>query len=304
METNKRTDEQGLPPAKEPKLKLGNISETIIQNLHRDFAPNNPLNTLLSVDNQAYYTIFKNVSDKAYVKLPYLVNSTVFRAEPKFQKDISRLVLKLTPYNLIDGLYLSSVKMYEACGVKEAYNAHYRVLAQSYFLRTALCVGLSATGEIKIITANPSILSAIPTTCDVSAIIHRLDMRNDDLRNGVLSCVRLSPNICGYDVQPFSVTASDRDFVILPKFTVDYFIDYIQSLLKSMFCEVKFAGPNGEITKIIACNRPPKEDFRGNISARFIEKAPCKYGVIRCVEVKTGRVVVFPITHLISLHKV
>ena len=106
MEINKRIDEQGLPPAKEPKLKLGNISETILQNLYRDFAPNNPINTLLSVDNQAYYTIYKNVSDKAYVKLPYLVNSTVFCAEPKLQKDISRLVLKLTPYNLIDGLYL------------------------------------------------------------------------------------------------------------------------------------------------------------------------------------------------------
>ena len=304
MEINKRTDEQGLPPAKEPKLKLGNLSETIIQNLHRDFAPNNPLNTLLSVDNQAYYTIFKNVSDKAYVKLPYLVNSSVFRAEPKLQKDISRLVLKLSPYNLIDGLYLSAVKMYEACRVKEAYSAHFRVLAQSYFLRTALCVGLSASGDIKIITANPAILSSMPTTCDVSILCERLNPRNDDLKNGVLSCVRLSPNVCGYDVKPFSVTASDRDFVILPKFTVDYFIDYIQSLLKSMCCEVKFAGPNGEITKIIACNRPPKEEFRGNIAAKFINQEPCKYGVIRCVEVKTGRVVVFPVTHLISIKRV
>ena len=304
MEINKRINEQGLPPAKEPKLKLGGISETVLQNLHRDFAPNNPINTLLSVDNQAYYTIYKNVSDKAYVKLPYLVNSSVFHAEPKLQKDISRLVLKLTPYNLIDGLYLSSVKMYEACGVKEAYSAHYRVLAQSYFLRTALCVGLSSSCDVRIITANPAILSAIPTTCDVSALCERLNPRNDDLRNGVLSCVRLSPNICGYDVKPFSVTASDRDFVILPKFTLDYFINYIQSLLNAMQCEVKYATPNGDITKIIACNRPSKEDFRGNISARFIDKEPCKYGVIRCVEVKTGRVVVFPITHLISLHKV
>lgn len=304
MDIIKKFDEQGLPPAKEPKLKLGNISETILQNLYRDFAPNNPINTLLSVDNQAYYTIYKNVCERAYVKLPYLVNNTAFRAEPKLQKDISRLVLKLTPYNLIDGLYLSAVKMYEACGVKEAYSAHFRVLAQSYFLRTALCVGLSASGDIKIITANPAILSAIPTTCDVSAIIQRLDMRNDDLRNGVLSCVRLSPNICGYDVQPFSVTANSSDYVILPKFTLDYFIGYINSLLNAMQCEVKFAAPNGDITKIIACNRPSKEDFRGNISARFIDKEPCKYGVIRCVEVKTGRVVVFPITHLISVHKV
>lgn len=251
MEINKRINEQGLPPAKEPKLKLGGISETVLQNLHRDFAPNNPINTLLSVDNQAYYTIFKNACDKAYVKLPYLVNNTVFRAEPKLQKDISRLVLKLTPYNLIDGLYLSSVKMYEACGVKEAYSAHYRVLAQSYFLRTALCVGLSSSGDIRIITANPAILSAIPTTCDVSALCERLNPRNDDLRNGVLSCVRLTPNICGYDVQPYTVSACDRDFVILPKFTVDYFIDYIQSLLKSMFCEVKFAGPLNYINQYI-----------------------------------------------------
>ena len=304
MDIIKRIDEQGLPPAKEPKLKLGNLSETIIQNLHRDFAPNNPINTLLSVDNQAYYTIFKNVSDKAYVKLPYLVNSNVFRAEPKLQKDISRLVLKLSPYNLIDGLYLSAVKMYEACGVKEAYSAHYRVLSQSYFLRTALCVGLSSSGEIKIITANPAILSSMPTTCDVSTLIQRLDMRNDDLRNGVLSCVRLSPNICGYDVRPYSVTTSDRDFVILPKFCIDYFMGYINSLLNAMQCEVKFASPNGDITKIIACNRPQKEEFRGNISAKYINQEPCKYGVIRCVESKTGRVVVFPITHLISVRKV
>lgn len=304
MEIIKRIDEQGLPPAKEPKLKLGNLSETIIQNLHRDFAPNNPINTLLSVDNQAYYTIYKNVCDKAYVKLPYLVNSNVFRAEPKLQKDISRLVLKLSPYNLIDGLYLSAVKMYEACGVKEAYSAHYRVLSQSYFLRTALCVGLSASGDIKIITANPAILSAVPTACDISAICERLNPRNDDLRNGVLSCVRLSPNICGYDVHPFSVTANSSDYVILPKFCIDYFINYIQSLLNAMCCEVKFATPNGDITKIIACNRPSKEDFRGNIAAKFINQEACKYGVIRCVEVKTGRVVVFPVTHLISVHKV
>lgn len=304
MENIKRIDEQELPPAKEPKLKLGNISETIIQNLHRDFAPNNPLNTLLSVDNQAYYTIYKNVCERAYVKLPYLVDSNVFRAEPKLQKDISRLVLKLTPYNLIDGIYIASVKMYEACGVKEAYRAHYRVLAQSYFLRTAMCVGLSATGEIKIITANPAILSAVPATCDVSAIIQRLDIRNDDLRNGVLSCVRLSPNICGYDVHPFSVTANSSDYVILPKFCVDYFINYIQSLLNAMCYEVKFASPNGEITKIIACNRPPKEEFRGSVAARYINQEPCKYGVIRCVESKTGRVVAFPITHLISIKRV
>ena len=301
---NKRIDEQGLPPAKEPKLKLNNISETIIQNLHRDFAPNNPINTLLSVDNQAYYTIYKNVCDKAYVKLPYLVNGNVFRAESKLQKDISRLVLKLTPYNLIDGMYIASVKMYEACDVKEAYSAHFRVLAQSYYLRTALCVGLSSSGDIKIITANPAVLSAVPTTCDISALIQRLDMRNDDLRNGVLSCVRLSPNICGYDVQPFSVTANSSDYVILPKFCIDYFINYIQSLLNAICCEVKFATPNGDITKIIACNRPQKDEFRGNIAAKYINQEPCKYGVIRCVEVKTGRVVVFPVTHLISLHKV
>lgn len=304
MEINKRIDEHGLPPAKEPKLKLNNISETIIQNLHRDFAPNNPINTLLSVDNQAYYTIYKNVCDKAYVKLPYLVNSTVFRVESKLQKDISRLVLKLTPYNLIDGMYISSVKMYEACDVKEAYSAHFRVLAQSYFMRTAMCVGLSSSGDIKIITANPAILSSMPTTCDVSALCERLNPRNDDLRNGVLSCVRLSPNICGYDVQPYSVTVNSSDYVILPKFCVDYFIGYINSLLNAMQCEVKYAAPNGDIIKIVACNRPQKEEFRGNISAKYINQEPCKYGVIRCVEVKTGRVVVFPVTHLISVHKV
>ena len=304
MEIIKRNSEQELQPAKEPKLKLGNLSETILQNLNRDFAPNNPINTLLSVDNQAYYTIYKNACDKAYVKLPYLVNSNVFHAEPKLQKDISRLVLKLSPYNLIDGLYISSVKMYEACGVREAYNANYRVLAQSYFLRTAMCVGLSASGDIKLITANPAILSAIPTTCDVSVLCERLNPRNDDLRNGVLSCVRLSPNICGYDVQPFSVTVNTNDYVILPKFTIDYFVNYIQSLLNAMCCEVKFATPNGDISKIIACNRPQKEEFRGNISAKYINQEPCKYGVIRCVESKTGRVVVFPVTHLISVHKV
>lgn len=304
MENIKKTNEQELQSAKEPKLKLNNISETIIQNLHRDFAPNNPLNTLLSVDNQAYYTIFKNVSDKAYVKLPYLVNSTVFRTEPKLQKDISRIVLKLSPYNLIDGMYIASVKMYEACGVKEAYSAHFRVLAQSYFLRTALCVGLSASGEIKIITANPAILSSMPTTCDISVLCERLNPRNDDLKNRVLSCVRLSPNICGYDVQPYSVTVNSSDYVILPKFTLDYFINYIQSLLNAMQCEVKFATPNGDITKIIACNRPSKEEVRGNIAARYIDKEPCKYGIIRCVEVKTGRVVVFPVTHLISIKRV
>lgn len=304
MEIIKRNDEQGLPPAKEPKLKLGNISQTILQNLHRDFAPNNPLNTLLSVDNQAYYTIYKNACDKAYVKLPYLVNSSVFRVEPKLQKDISRLVLKLTPYNLIDGMYIASVKMYEACGVKAAFSAHYRVLSQSYFLRTALCVGLSATGDIRIITANPAILSAMPTTNDISVLCERLNPQNDDLRNGVLSCVRLSPNIRGYDVQPFSVTVNSSDYVILPKFCIDYFIGYVNSLLNAMCCEVKFATPNGDITKIIACNKPTKEEFRGNIAAKFLSREPCKYGMIRCVEAKTGRVVAFPVTHLISVHKV
>ena len=297
--------EQGqLQPAKEPKLKLGSISDTILQNLYSDFTPNNPLNTLLSVDNQAYYTIFKNVSDKAYVKLPYLVNSNVFHAEPKLQKDISRIVFKLSPYNLIDGIYVSAVKMYEAKGMKEAYNAHYRVLSQSYFLRTALCVGLFANGDIKIITSSTSILSALPTTSDIAVISQSLDMRNDDLRNGVLSCVQLVPNIRGYDIKPDSVIVNEIDIVVLPKFCVDYFINYIQSLLNSMFCEVKFSVPDGNTKTITACNRPPKDEFKGNISAKYIKHEPCKYGMIRCIEVKTGRLVVFPVTHLISIRKV
>ena len=197
---------------------------------------------------------------------------------------------------------MTAMQMYNKINVQHPTRVSSRVLAQSYILHTSLCVALSASGDIRIITASPAILSQLPLRrYNADAVNARIDMRNDDLRSGVLVCVELIPTITGYDVRPTTIHADRDNIMVLPKVWVDTFLDYVYDKLTTNPCRVTIANPSGDDIIISASLRKNRDNVKYTIAERYVDNSTGRYGYVRCVNSDSNGISVFPITHLVSI---
>ena len=297
------------PPTTQPNLQPDNFSQIAMQDLLCECSPYAAITPLLTPDNVMYYAIQRAVTRGTTVQLPYVVNSQVLHLSSRFTHDISGQVLQSSPYTVIDGMCMTAMQMivvlvliYNKINVQHPTRVSSRVLAQSYILHTSLCVALSASGDIRIITASPAILSQLPLRrYNADAVNARIDMRNDDLRSGVLVCVELIPTITGYDVRPTTIHADRDNIMVLPKVWVDTFLDYVYDKLTTNPCKVTIANPNGDDTIISASLRKNRENVKYTVAERYVDNSTGRYGYVRCVNAETNGISVFPITHLVSI---
>ena len=231
-----------------------------------------------------------------------MVNNQVMHLKKHYTRDISGQVLQSSPYTVIDGMCMTAMQMYNRVNVQHPNKVSSRVLAQSYILHTSLCVALSASGDIRIITASPAILSQLPLRrYNTDAVNARIDMRNDDLRSGVLVCVELIPTITGYDLRPTTIHANRNNIIVLPKVWVDTFLDYVYDKLTTNQCKITIANPSGDDITISASLRKNRDNVKYTVAERYVINSTAKYGYVRCVNAETNGISVFPITHLVSI---
>ena len=290
----KKSRDKRRPPTTQPNLQPDNFSQIAMQDILCECSPYAAITPLLTPDNAMYYAIQRTITKGTTVQLPYVVNNQVLRLNKRYTRDISGQVLQSSPYTIIDGMCMTAMQMYNKVNVQHPNKVSSRVLAQSYILHTSLCVALSASGDIRIITASPAILSQLPLRrYNTDAVNARLDMRNDDLSSGVLVCVELIPTITGYDVRPTTIHADRDNIMVLPKIWVDTFLDYVYDKLT--------ANPNGDDTIISASLRKNRENIKYTVAERYVDNSTGRYGYVRCVNADSNGIAVFPITHLISI---
>lgn len=298
----KKNIEKSQTRTTQPNLHPENFSQIAIQDLLAECSPYAAITPLLTPDNAMYYAIQRTITRGTTVQLPYVVNSKVLHLHKHYTRDVSGQVLQSSPYTVIDGMCMTAMQMYNRVGIQHPAKVNSRVLAQSYILHTSLCVALSANGDIRIITASPAILSHLPLRRhNIDVVKSRLDMHNDDLRSGVLTCAELIPAITGYDVRPTTIHADRDNVMILPKIWADTFVDYVYDKLTSNPCGITIATPSGEDITISASLRKNHEDTKYTIAERYVDNSTGRYGYIRCVNADNNSISVFPLTHLVNI---
>ena len=298
----KKSRDKRRPPTTQPNLQPDNFSQIAMQDLLCECSPYAAITPFLTPDNVMYYAIQRTITKGTTVQLPYVVNNQVLHLNKRFTHDVSGQVLQSSPYTVIDGMCMTAMQMYNKINVQHPTRVSSRVLAQSYILHTSLCVALSASGDIRIITASPAILSQLPLRrYNADAVNARLDMRNDDLRSGVLVCVELIPTITGYDLRPTTIHANRNNIIVLPKVWVDTFLDYVYDKLTTNPCKITIANPSGEDITISASLRKNRENVKYTVAERYVDNSTGRYGYVRCVNADSNGIAVFPITHLVSI---
>ena len=298
----KKAQNKRRPPTTQPNLQPDNFSQIAMHDLLCECSPYAAITPLLTPDNAMYYAIQRAITKGTTVQLPYVVNSQVLHLNRRYTRDVSGQVLQSSPYTVIDGMCMTAMQMYNKVNVQHPNKVSSRVLAQSYILHTSLCVSLSASGDIRIITASPAILSQLPLRrYNADAVNARLDMRNDDLRSGVLVCEELIPTITGYDVRPTTIHADRDNIIVLPKVWVDTFLDYVYDKLTTNPCRVTIANPSGDDTIISASLRKNRENIKYTVAERYVDNSTGRYGYVRCVNADSNGIAVFPLTHLVSI---
>lgn len=299
---------QGTNQNRKTKQVGSNISQVVENDIWVAYNPSAPIGRMLVADNDFYKSVHNIAAKKSYSFMPYLLPNTVFNATPKRMKDISRNVIKLTPYNLLEGVAQAGKQIYTKSGVNVG-QVDYRYLSQSYYLYTSLCVGISADGRISLITASMNVLKQMPIlhnpTKHAEQIAQRLHPKTDDIVNGIIQCVELIPTISGYDLKPAIVNANLPDYVIAPKAWVDYLVNSINNTMTVFPCKITYLRPDGKTASVTAYNKPIKGEKQQNILCDYLKyQSPNKYGVIQCVDVQKGVITIFPITHFVSVEAI
>lgn len=291
---------------KKEKTMGSGISPIVEKDILKAYNPSAPINRLKVADNDFYKAVHNVVSKKSFSFMPYFLSNDVFHANDKSMKDVSKNVIKLVPYNFLEGAAQAGKMIYSSSGVYNAERMNYRYLSQAYFLYSSLCVGVSATGQISLVTSDLSVLNYSPIILqkDKEQIIQRLNPNTDDIDNGIIQCVELVPKLLGYDLKPAIVNANKPDYVIMPKVWLDYLIENINRLLMFAKCKITYLTPDNTPVTIFACNKPIKGDLKQNLMCDFIKNEPKKYGVIQCVNISKRVIELIPITHFVSLEVV
>ena len=295
----KNMDLRGLSSETNAVSRKGVSSSPIVQqDINNIFAINNGLTTYMTADNAFYGYVHTHYVDKSSCKLPYLVDSKVFRADAKYLKCIADSHIKISPYGFFEGAAAAGLAIYRNTMQQLSSKVNFNFLIQAYFVYSSLCVGISSTGKIDLITANSNVIKAIPA--DSNEKIQAMKRTNpalDDYNNCIIQAVELIPKQSGYVLRPAIINAAKQDYLILPLVWVDYLVTYINNLLKMSVCKLSYYDPNNQVQTVIASNKLIRGNAMQCIGCDYIKKTKTNVGWIRCVEVKTGDIIAFPISH-------
>ena len=295
----KNMDLRGLENKTNAVSRKGVSSSPIVQqDINNIFAINNGLTTYMTANNAFYTYIHQHYADKSATKLPYLADTKVLHADAKYLKCIADGHIKISPYGFYEGAASAMLDIYKSTMQQLANKVNFQFLIQAYMLYSALCLGIAVNGQISIITSSANVINAIPAdNNDKRSAIQRANPVTDDYNNGIVQCIELVPKQSGYTLKPAIINASKQDYLILPLAWIEYLTTYISNLLKMSVCKLSYYDPNNQLQTRVASNKPISGNPRHIISCDYIKKTKTNVGWIRCVEVKTGEIIAFPISH-------
>ncbi len=280
---------------------LSNMSPVVQQDIDAVFNIGG-LTQYMTADNAFFAYIHKHYADKSNCKLPYLVDSRVLHADTKYLRCIADSRIKISPYGFYKGAADAGLRIYQRTMQQLSSKVNFNFLIQSYFLYSCLCLGISQNGKIDIITANANVINAIPADdIDKRSAIKRSNPIYDDYDHGIIQCAELVPKQSGYTLKPAIINASKQDYLILPLTWVDYLITYINNLLKIRVCKVCYYDPSGTLQTVIASNNPIKDNARHCVGCDYIKKTKTNIGWVRAVEIKSGEIIAFPVSHFVKI---
>lgn len=285
-----------------PNRKGVSDSPIIQQDINTVFAINAGITNYMTANNAFYEYVHTHYVDKSSCKLPYLVDSKVLRADSKYLKCIADNHIKITPYGFYEGAAAAMLNVYKSTMQQLTNKVNFQFLIQAYMLYSALCLGIAANGQISIITSNANVINAVPADdSDKRSAIKRANPIYDDYDHGIVQCVELVPKQSGYTLKPAIINATKQDYLILPLAWIEYLTTYIHNLLKVSPCKLSYTDPNNQVQTIIANNKPIKGNARHCVGCDYLRKTKTNVGWIRCVEVKTGDIIAFPISHFVKV---
>ncbi len=299
----KNMDLRGLENKTNAVSRKGVSSSPIVQqDINNIFAINNGLTTYMTANNAFYTYIHQHYADKSATKLPYLADTKVLHADAKYLKCIADGHIKISPYGFYEGAASAMLDIYKSTMQQLANKVNFQFLIQAYMLYSALCLGIAVNGQISIITSSANVIDAIPAdNNDKRSAIQRANPVTDDYNNGIVQCIELVPKQSGYTLKPAIINASKQDYLILPLAWIEYLTTYISNLLKMSVCKLSYYDPNNQLQTIVASNKPIRGNPRQIISCDYIKKSKSNIGWIRCVDVKTGEIIAFPVSHFVKI---
>ena len=279
-----------------------NNSPLIQQDINNIFAINTGITPQMTANNAFYTYIHQHYADKSATKLPYLADTKVLHADAKYLKCIADGHIKISPYGFYEGAASAMLDIYKSTAQQLSNKINFQFLIQAYFLYSALCFGISSSGKIDIITSNAYVINVVPADdSDKRGAVKRVNPITDDFSNGIVQCVELIPRQCGYTLKPAIINASKQDYVILPIAWVGYLTTYISNLLKMSVCKLSYYDPNNNLQTAIVSNKPIKGNYKHYIGCDYIKHSKSNVGWIRAVEIKSGDIISFPVSHF---HKI
>lgn len=279
-----------------------NMSPVVQKDIDTVFAINTGITQYMVSDNAFYRYIHQHYADKSSGRMPYLADNKVMRADNKHLKCIADSHIKISPYGFYEGAAAAALNMYKRTMQQLSSKINFQFLIQAYFLYSSLCLGISSNGKIDIITANADVINAIPADdSDKRGAIQRSNPIYDDYEHGIVQCVELVPRQSGYTLKPAIINAAKQDYLILPLAWVDYLVTYINNLLKMSVCKLSYYDPNGTLQNVIVSNKAYKDNTRHRISCDYIKNTKTNVGWVRTVDIKTGEIIAFPISHFVGI---
>lgn len=279
-----------------------NNSPLIQQDINNIFAINAGITSYMTANNAFYEYVHQHYANKSSAKLPYLADNNVMRADNKYLKCIVDGHIKISPYGFYEGAASAARTMYVNTLRLVNDKVNFQFLVQAYLLYTSLCLGISQSGKIDLITSSASIINCVPANeNDKQAAIKRTSPITDDYNNGIIQCVELVPKMSGYTLKPAIINASKQDYLILPLAWVDYLITYINNVIKVSTCKISYYAPDGSLQSAIVSNRLIKGNTKHYLAWQYIKNSSTNIGWIRAAELKNGEIIAFPISHFVKV---
>lgn len=277
-------------------------SPIIQQDINSVFNIGAGITPYMTADNAFFRYVHQHYADKSNCKLPYLVDSKVLHADTKYLRCIADSHIKISPYGFYEGAAAAALNMYRNTMQQLSNKVNFQFLIQAYMLYSSLCLGIAANGQISIITSNANVINAVPADdSDKRSAIKRSNPIYDDYDHGIIQCAELVPKQSGYSLKPAIINASKQDYLILSLAWVDYLVTYINNLLKMSVCKLSYYDPNGTLQNVIVSNKAYKDNTRHRISCDYIKNTKTNVGWIRTVDIKTGEIIAFPISHFVGI---
>ena len=277
-------------------------SPIIQQDINSVFNIGAGITLYMTADNAFFAYIHKHYANKSATKLPYLADTKVLHAEAKYLKCIADGHIRISPYGFYEGAAAAALNMYRNTMQQLSNKVNFQFLIQAYMLYSSLCLGIAASGQISIITSNADVIKAIPADdSDKRGAIKRVNPITDDYEHGIVQCVELVPKQSGYALKPAIINAAKQDYLILPLAWIEYLTTYISNLLKMSVCKLSYYDPNGTLQNVIVSNKAYKDNTRHRIGCDYIKNTKTNVGWVRTVDIKTGEIIAFPISHFVGI---